>query len=282
MTSPPDWIRKQVLPILHQGKNVLAVEGDDDKDVYTAWLKKLVPRGAIISDKLVIVSVGDKMKVLNALEWQRSKPQPVSPEIYGLVDRDEWDAATIAVQCAADPRLLVNAGRHCLESYFTDPQEIAAALLAKDRRFYGAHIATLREQIESHRAARGDHWSLWVTMSRICRRLGEESFPGFFHDQYALPPDIEIKKRLKAWGAAVDSRTAFLAFDEERTRARGESQSIQLRSCVYAKKFYPIIVVQGVLNALGPSDGRGWMLKLAKWSPTVPQDLASLLKPLLR
>jgi hypothetical protein len=89
MTSPPDWIRKQVLPILHQGKNVLAVEGDDDKDVYTAWLKKLVPPGAIISDKLVIVSAGDKMKVLNALEWQRSRPQPVSPEIYGLVDRDE-------------------------------------------------------------------------------------------------------------------------------------------------------------------------------------------------
>src|SRR5262249_46419839 len=140
----------------------------------------------------------------------------------------------------------------------------------------------LRDHIESHRADWVDHWSLWVTMSRVCRRLGEESFPGFFHDQYALPRDVEIKKRLKVWGAVVDSRAAFLAFDQERTRARGESHSIQLRSCVYAKKFYPVIVVQGALNGLGPSDGKGWMLKLAKWSPTVPRNLAPLLESLLR
>ncbi len=222
------------------------------------------------------------MKVLNALDWQRSKPQPVSPEIYGLVDRDEWDAATIAAQREADPCLLVNPSRHCLESYFTDPHEIEAALLAKDRQSYGAHIATLRGHIESHRADWVDHWSLWVTMSRVCRKLGEESFPGFFHDQYVLPRDVEIKNRLKVWATVVDSCAAFLAFDRERTRAREEDHSIQLRSCVYAKKFYPIIVVQGVLNALGPSDGRGWMLKLAKWSPTVPKDLAPLLKSLLR
>ena len=36
---------------------------------------------------------------------------------------------------------------------------------------------------------------------------------------------------------------------------------MQLRGCVYAKKFYPVIVVQGGLNAMGPSDGRGWMLQ---------------------
>jgi hypothetical protein len=195
-----------------------------------------------------------------------------------------WSIATNGMRPPSRPgaRLLVNPSRHCLESYFTDPQEIEAALLAKDRQFYGAHIAALRDHIESHRANWVDHWSLWVTMSRVCRKLGEESFPGFFHDQYVLPRDVEIKDRLKVWSAVVDSRALFLAFDRERTRARGESHSIQLRSCVYAKKFYPIIVVQGGLNALGPADGRGWMLKLAKWSPTVPRDLAPLLKSLLR
>ena len=157
MTSPPDWIRRQVLPILHQGKNVLAVEGDDDKDVYTAWLKKLTPCGAIISDKVVIVSAGDKMKVLNALEWQRSEPRPVSPEIYGLVDRDEWDAATIAVQCAADPRLLVNPSRHCLESYFVDPQEIEAGCWRRTANSTGPH--------------RGPSRSYRIASSRLGSRL---------------------------------------------------------------------------------------------------------------
>jgi hypothetical protein len=75
MTSPPDWVRKQILPILNQGKNVLAVEGDDDKDVYTAWLRKIAPRGSIVSDKIVIVVAGDKMKVLEVLEWQRERSE---------------------------------------------------------------------------------------------------------------------------------------------------------------------------------------------------------------
>jgi hypothetical protein len=74
----------------------------------------------------------------------------------------------------------------------------------------------------------------------------------------------------------------YNAFVQERTQARSESPAVQLRSCVYAKKFYPIVVVQGGLNPLGPSDGRGWMLKLARWSPAVPRDLAPVLKSLLR
>jgi hypothetical protein len=281
MSSPPDWIRKQVLPILHQGKSVLAVEGDDDKDVYMAWLKKLTRRGTIVSDKIVIVSAGDKMKVLEALDWQGAQA-PTTPKLYGLVDRDEWDAATLTARRAAYPSLLVNPSRHCLESYFTDPQEIEAALLAKDRQFYRPRMGALRDHIESHRANWVDHWSLWVTMSRVCRKLGEESFPGFFHEQYVLRRDAEIQRRLRVWGAVVSSRTMFNTFVQERTQARGELPSVQLRSWIYAKKFYPIVVVQGGLNPLGPSDGRGWMLKPAKWSPTVPPDLAPLLKPLLQ
>jgi hypothetical protein len=281
MTSPPDWVREQVLPILHQGKRVLAVEGGDDKDVYTHWLRNLVPPGAIVSDRVVIVVAGDKMKVLEALKWQRAQAPP-TPRLYGLIDRDEWDAATIAAQCAACPNLLVNPDRHCLESYFTDPLEIEAALLAKDARSYGPRIAALRDHIERHRANWVDHWSLWVTMSRVCRKLGEGSFPGFFHDQYVLPRDAEIKSRLRVWSGALSSRAVFQAFDHERTRARSESASNQLRSCVYAKKFYPMVVVQGALNPLGPADGRNWMLRLAKWSPAVPSDLAALLRSVLQ
>jgi hypothetical protein len=281
MTSPPDWVRKQVLPILHQGKRVLAVEGDDDRDVYTAWLKQVASRGTIFSDRLVIVAAGDKMKVLQALEWQGAQPQAAS-KLYGLVDRDEWDLTTIAEYGANYPALLINPTRHCLESYFTDPDEIEPALLAKDRQFYGPQIPALRERIESCRAAWVDHWSLWVTISRVCRKLGAESFPGFFHDQYVLPRDAAIKARLKAWAGVVDSRAVFETFVGDRARARAESPSLQLRSCVYAKKFYPIVVVQGGLNHLGPSDARSWMLKLAKWGPTVPPDLAPILRGLLR
>jgi hypothetical protein len=174
--------------------------------------------------------------------------------------------------------LAVNENRHCLESYFTDPQEIESALLAKDRRLYTPRIATIREHIESQRAAWVDHWSLWVTMSRVSSKLGAESFPGFFHDQYALPADAEIRHRLEVWASVVDSNAAFEAFATERARARLESPSDQYRSCIYAKKFYPTVVVQSALNPLGPSNGRSWMLKLAKWLPSVPRDIAPILK----
>jgi len=56
----PDWMKTVAWPRLRQGKRVLAVEGDDDKDVYSAWLKKLTRPGTIVSDKLVVVVAGDK------------------------------------------------------------------------------------------------------------------------------------------------------------------------------------------------------------------------------
>ena len=48
--------------------------------------------------------------------------------MYGLVDRDEWDVATVNAKVQALQQLLVNPDRHCLESYFAEPGEIAAAL----------------------------------------------------------------------------------------------------------------------------------------------------------
>ena len=281
ITSPPDWVRKQILPILHQGKTVLAVEGDDDKDVYTAWLKKVASRGTIFSDRLVIVAAGDKMRVLQALEWQGAQPQAAS-KLYGLVDRDEWDPSTIAEYAASYPELLINPARHCLESYFTDPDEIEPALLAKDRQLYGPQIPVLRERIESCRDAWVDHWSLWVTISRVCRKLVRSPF----RDSSTISTCFPVTPRsrpgsrrgLVPWIRAPSSRHS----SGIEHGCAAESPSLQLRSCVYAKRFYPIVVVQGGLNHLGPSDARSWMLKLAKWGPTVPPDLAAILKGLLR
>ena len=69
MSEAPDWMTPQALPTLKQGKNVLAVEGDDDKDVYKAWLQKLLARGTVLSDTVVIVDAGSKDAVLEGLGW---------------------------------------------------------------------------------------------------------------------------------------------------------------------------------------------------------------------
>ena len=42
------------------------------------------------------------------------------------------------------PTLIVNEGRHCLESYFIDPAEIGAALISQDRDLYGPNSRSSR------------------------------------------------------------------------------------------------------------------------------------------
>ena len=98
MSEAPDWMTHQALPTLNQGKNVLAVEGDDDKDVYKAWLQKLLTRGTILSDTIVIVDAGSKDAVLEGLVWYAGEHRQTWGNLYGLVDRDEWDSSSIAAR----------------------------------------------------------------------------------------------------------------------------------------------------------------------------------------
>jgi hypothetical protein len=281
MSEVPDWMAPLALPTLKQGKRVLAVEGDDDKDVYTAWLKKLSAPGTIVTDKLLVVEAGDKGKVLQGLAWYGSLTTPPPGELFGLVDRDEWDWATVKEKLAQVPRLLINPGRHCLESYFVEPTEIESALRAKDSTRYGPHIAPILAQLEGQRAAWVDHWSLWVTMCRVSRRMTEESFPGFFHEHLPLPDDTAIQEQLAVWANLVEPGAVFLEFERERGAARAKPSAEQFRGCIHAKRFYRSVVVQELLHPLGAHDARNWMLKLAKWMPAVPIDLRGFLQPLL-
>jgi hypothetical protein len=282
MSDVPDWIERNVRPTLGTGKTVLAVEGDDDKRIYTAWLQKLTQAGTIVSDKVVVVDAGDKYKVLQRLIWFRDLTRRPSGMLYGLVDRDEWDQQTIVSQTASIPQLLVNPNRHCLESYFSDPTEIEAALRAKNEAKYQSVFPKMAAILQGQLADWVDHWSLWVTTCRISRQLTAEAFPGFFHDQLPLPDDAVIEARLNTWAAVVDHASVLAAFQEQRNEARLKSPSEQFRSYVHAKKFYSRVVIGEVLQSIERVDSKSWMLKLSKWMDKVPADLAPLLRPLLQ
>ena len=76
--------------------------------------------------KVDLISLGGKNEVLNTLAWFRdSEDNPA--DLFGLVDRDEWDGATIASQIQDLPQLRINPNRHSLESYFCDPREMRPA-----------------------------------------------------------------------------------------------------------------------------------------------------------
>ena len=121
---------------LGQESAFLLVEGPNDKGVYETWLKKLAAPN-LFTTKVVVEAVGGKPAVIAALEWFRDHGGNPG-RLFGLVDRDEWDAAAIAAHTAALPQLRVVAGRDCLESYFADPDELEPSLQAEDPGYVAA------------------------------------------------------------------------------------------------------------------------------------------------
>jgi hypothetical protein len=84
-----------------------------------------------------------KHSVLATLEWFRDHGGNPS-NLFGLVDRDEWDTAAIAGWTAALPQLRVVPTRDGLESYFTDPDELEPCLLDEEQA-YASHLLVVRQ-----------------------------------------------------------------------------------------------------------------------------------------
>ena len=93
---------------------------------------------------------------------------------------------------------------------------------------------------------RVNHWCLFTVTERVKSRLGEAQFPGIFHDQFVLPSDQEVKKRLKTWSSIVKVAAIFSEFDQLRADSRLVSESKRFRSCVWAKPFLEQVVYGGV------------------------------------
>jgi hypothetical protein len=262
------------------GRRVLLVEGPNDKAVYTEWLRKLA-HPDLFSVKVAVEEVGGRSAILNALEWFRDhggNPQ----HLFGLVDRDEWDAASIAAQTSAVPQLRVAPDRDCLESYFSDPDELEASLQAENAA-YAPGLPAFRAHLEAALAARVDHWALLMTTERLKERMNAALYPGAFHATVPLPPDADIQGRFQSWAALVAHPNLFNDFDALRTQARAASQGRQFRSHVAAKRFFDDVVYPAPagLQQFRAKAERTWRIDLAQNAPVVPPDIAGILQPLL-
>jgi hypothetical protein len=256
------------------------VEGPDDKAVYSAWLKKLaVP--TLLSTKVVVEAVSGKNDVLKALEWFRDHGGNPG-HLFGLVDRDEWDAATLAARTAALPQLRVTPDRDCLESYFSDPDELEPSLEAEDSA-YAPQLPAFRAHLQAALAARVDHWSLFMTTERLNERMKAAVFPSAFHADLPIPPDADIASRFQTWAGLVAHPQAFSEFVALRAQARVAGVGTQFRSHICAKRFFEEVVHPGPdgLQRFRKKSDTDWRLDLAEHVPTVPADIAAILQPLL-
>jgi hypothetical protein len=277
MSQPPKSVQAVTSVRIASAKNTLILEGEPDRRVYQIWLGKLAGGDSAALSKVDLVSLGGKNEVLNALAWFRDHGgNPAN--LLGLVDRDEWDQATISSRTNDLPQRRVNPRRHSLESYFCDPTEIRLALKAQIPGLVRARLDSFVTQNRSALADRVNHWCLFTVTERLKHRLGEAQFPGVFHDQYVLPSDREVKKRLKTWASIVKAEAIFSEFNQLRAESRMRSESERFRACVWAKPFYEQIVYGGAsgLKSLKGTSLHTWMIDLSTYMK-VPDDLASIL-----
>jgi hypothetical protein len=263
------------------GKRVLLVEGPNDKAVYEAWLKKLAYPN-LVTARVVVEAVEGKRAVLTALEWFRDYGGNPG-HLFGLVDRDEWDAAIVTTQTAALPQLRLVAGRDCLESYFADPDELEPSLQAEDAA-YAAQLPAFRTRLENALPARVAHWALFTTTERLKERMNAAIYPGAFHATIPIPPDADIQNRFQTWAGLVAHPQLFNELDGLRAQALGAVPASQFRSHVSAKLFFDHVVYpapEGLRRFRAKPDST-WRLDLAENAPTAPADIAAILQPLLQ
>ena len=281
MSTPPKPV-PQVQTTLgaSPGKRILLVEGRNDLSIYEVWLKKLAYPG-FFTTKVVLEAVGGKPAVITALQWFRDhggNPQ----NLFGLVDRDEWDAAGVAAQTAALPQLRVVAGRDCLESYFADPDEIEPSLQVENPA-YASQFPAFRTYLEAALADWLSHWALYTTTERVKERMNAAIYPGAFHATVPIPPDADIHHQFQVWAGIIAHPQLFNEFDTLRGQAFAASRSIQFRCHISAKRFFEDVIYptpEGLQRFRAKSDTT-WRIDLAENAPVVPADVAAILQPLL-
>ncbi len=264
----------QIAPL----QKFLIVEGPEDQITYERWLIRLDPAAVA---KVQVEQPGNKGKVLEALDWlKKSGGDP--PNVFGLVDRDAWTADEMNKVQADLPRLRVNADRHTIENYFTDPSDIEAALFHRDKEKYQKPSQKLRTQINAARQEWVTHWALWCTLQRVWFRLHlDENFPNAILDQHPLPTDNQIGKQLRTWAKILNVRDLLAAYKIERDQALGKTHHVQFRSCVHGKDFFNQVVKTPLCQCDPSIHPDSWIIRLIEWQPEVPADLKALLQDLL-
>jgi hypothetical protein len=279
MMSPP-----QPVPVIQKGlgasaRRFLVVEGKDDLAIYSQWLIKLAAPNPFPMT-LELVEAKGKLAVLACLRWFADNGG--EPRVFGLVDRDEWDAATVVHWCGTLPQLRVHANRHAIESYFCDPAEIVPSLLHIDPAWASQQTA-FQATITAALSDYVGHWALLTVTDRLKTRMMDHGYPGQFSTTIPIPPDGDIQARFQQWATTLDPAAAFTEFDTLRHAALAADQTTQFRSHVWAKLFFER-VVHPLLN--GPptthqQSGHDWLVSLAANGPQVPADITAILQPLL-
>ncbi|MEZ6938804.1 DUF4435 domain-containing protein [Aeromonas sp. S12(2024)] len=250
--------------IAQTGKQVLLVEGEDDVNVFRAFLTK---KRTNWEQHWVVIAAHGKSKVIEIVGKE--------PDWLGVIDRDEWTDADVQQASQQNANLFV-LPRFCIESYLIVPDEIWTALPDVQRAKMPNNQADLNAEINGSLVTWIRHAALWQVVNPLYQRMRQPNHRGTILDNPLVVPNRQaLEQILQAWLDGLDSTLIANEVDALEQQYLGMNHHELFTKHLYAKKFYPMVVHQALNRLLGQKSEDVRMNALLRTLP-LPADLEPL------
>lgn len=254
----------------NQNKRALIVEGKDDEIALTILLQHHHPDW---EQRWIIAPAGNKRQVQEVLAAE--------PDWIGLVDRDEWDQATINQRTQSLPNLLA-LPRFCIENYLINPAEIWQAIPSKRQEIVDGGEAAFTQSILAELPYYLRHGVLWKVVTPLwsgLRALGFKDALAAEHSVSTAQDDAEIRRILGEWDQLLDPERIFSEFQQQLSEVQQLSVAEQLALWVHGKTFWKNVVEPHMKRLFGQIPEKD-MKKEIFSKLILPDDLQPLLERL--
>lgn len=261
-------ITKQIKEIKEEqigatSKNVLLVEGADDKVAYELFFKKC---NSAWETRYVITIAGGKKNVLEILERERTW--------FGIVDRDEWSDDMLIQMQYQYPNLWIMP-RFCLENYLIVPEELWSAFPRKQQSKIPQGISGFSEQLLNDLDRWVAHGVLWSEINPLWEGLRALGFKEDLLSPEVALDEKRILEKLNEWHAFLHPEQIMERFKTKLESVQALTQNEQLKRWVHGKSFYSAVVnpaLNGLLGQQAENKRRSSILR----SLPFPDDLLEL------
>lgn len=238
MSKAKEQIRRiQEQDVGATGKRILLLEGPDD----VAAIGHLLSRQfAGWERSWGLVAAGNKKLAIEMAT--------LMPDWLALVDRDEWSEAELAANQNALPNLLV-LPRFCLESYLSNPDELWLALPTSQQQKIDGGVDSFRQAILDDLENWRRHAAIWQVINPLWSGLRARGFKEVLLNPAPVANDDEIRAKLQDWSDFIDASRIWADVIAAITHMQQIPLPDFLHQHLYAKKFFPLVVVPA-LNRL--------------------------------
>lgn len=247
------------------GKQLLLLEGPDDVIAFRLLLDRQSPTW---ESHWALAAAGSKKAAQEMAQKE--------PDWLVLVDRDENStAAQVAGALIAGGSNLVHLPRFCLESYLVDPTELWNALPAGQQARIAGGLGAFESALLANLADWRRHAALWHVINPKWSGLRARGFNTDVLDPQRVPDDEQLRQTLTSWSQFMQADTLFDEVQQRLSEMTGQPLQEFLHRRLYAKAFFPLVVVPVLNRFLGQASEADRRRQLFEHLPP-PADLGTV------